>query len=40
MTQYLAIIERDEVGGYSTWAPDLPIPTPSAVGVETVTTAA
>lgn len=24
MSQYLVIIERDEVGGYSAWAPDLP----------------
>jgi predicted RNase H-like HicB family nuclease len=24
MIQYLAIIERDEAGGYSAWAPDLP----------------
>lgn len=24
MTQYLVIIERDEEGGYSAWAPDLP----------------
>jgi predicted RNase H-like HicB family nuclease len=24
MTQYLVIIERDEAGGYSAWAPDLP----------------
>lgn len=73
MTQYLIIIERDEEGGYSTWAPDLPgvvaaarsydeclqlmreavelhveglredgepIPTPSAVGAETVIAAA
>lgn len=24
MTGYLVIIERDEAGGYSAWAPDLP----------------
>jgi predicted RNase H-like HicB family nuclease len=24
MTEYLVIIERDEEGGYSAWAPDLP----------------
>jgi predicted RNase H-like HicB family nuclease len=24
MTQYVVIIERDEEGGYSAWAPDLP----------------
>lgn len=24
MTGYVVIIERDEVGGYSAWAPDLP----------------
>ena len=24
MTRYLVIIERDEAGGYSAWAPDLP----------------
>ena len=24
MTRYVAIIERDEAGGYSAWAPDLP----------------
>ena len=24
MTHYLVIIERDEEGGYSAWAPDLP----------------
>jgi predicted RNase H-like HicB family nuclease len=24
MTRYLVIIERDEEGGYSAWAPDLP----------------
>lgn len=73
MTQYLVIIERDEEGGYSAWAPDLPgvaaaassydevlklmreavefhldglredgepIPSPSAIGAETVTAAA
>jgi predicted RNase H-like HicB family nuclease len=73
MTQYVVIIERDEAGGYSAWAPDLPgvvaaaasyneclelmreavglhleglredglpIPTPSTIGIETVTTAA
>ena len=24
MTGYLVIIERDDAGGYSSWAPDLP----------------
>jgi predicted RNase H-like HicB family nuclease len=24
MSQYVAIIERDEAGGYSAWVPDLP----------------
>lgn len=24
MSEYVVIIERDEVGGYSAWAPDLP----------------
>jgi predicted RNase H-like HicB family nuclease len=24
VTRYLVIIEQDEVGGYSAWAPDLP----------------
>jgi predicted RNase H-like HicB family nuclease len=24
MTRYVVIIERDEEGGYSAWAPDLP----------------
>jgi predicted RNase H-like HicB family nuclease len=24
MSQYVVIIERDETGGYSAWAPDLP----------------
>ena len=24
MTQYVIIIERDDAGGYSAWAPDLP----------------
>jgi predicted RNase H-like HicB family nuclease len=24
MTRYVTIIERDEEGGYSAWAPDLP----------------
>jgi predicted RNase H-like HicB family nuclease len=24
VSQYIVIIERDEVGGYSAWAPDLP----------------
>ena len=24
MSQYVVIIERDEAGGYSAWAPDLP----------------
>jgi predicted RNase H-like HicB family nuclease len=24
MSQYVAIIERDEEGGYSAWVPDLP----------------
>ncbi len=24
MTQYLVLIERDDEGGYSVWAPDLP----------------
>jgi predicted RNase H-like HicB family nuclease len=69
MNQYVVIIERDEAGGYSAWAPDLPgviaaassyeeclslmreavdfhleglredgqpIPTPAAIGAETI----